>query len=43
MYQIACDIHPIQNLRVTKYVGNLAGDDKKIEWMRHWIVVGFEG
>ncbi|KAI9337392.1 glutathione S-transferase [Zopfochytrium polystomum] len=34
---IVCDIHPIQNLRVLKMVG----DEKKTEWGRHWIERGF--
>jgi maleylacetoacetate isomerase len=36
---IACDIQPIQNLGVLKYVG----DAKKSEWGRHWIDRGFQG
>lgn len=35
---IACDIQPIQNLRVLQYVG-----EKKVEWARHWIEKGFQG
>ncbi|KAI8833725.1 glutathione S-transferase [Chytridium lagenaria] len=35
---IACDIHPIQNLRVLQKVG----DDTKMEWGKHWIVRGFD-
>ena len=40
---IACDIHPLNNLRVLKY---LAGELKveepvRDEWYRHWVRVGF--
>ncbi len=40
---IACDIHPLNNLRVLKYLqGQLAvSDDAKDEWYRHWIAEGF--
>ncbi|CAM1299112.1 GSTZ1 (predicted) [Pycnogonum litorale] len=38
---IACDIQPIQNLRVLKKVGELAGDESKMDWARHWIDNGF--
>lgn len=40
---IACDIHPLDNLRVLKYlVGNLdASEEKKMTWYRHWINEGF--
>ncbi len=39
---IACDIHPLNNLRVLKYlVGTLgASEDAKNDWYRHWIEVG---
>lgn len=40
---IACDIHPLDNLRVLKYlVGELNVDDKdKMTWYHHWIIEGF--
>jgi maleylpyruvate isomerase len=40
---IACDIHPIDNLRVLRYLtGTLGlGDEVKDAWYRHWIEVGF--
>ncbi|NMM39837.1 maleylacetoacetate isomerase [Pseudoalteromonas arctica] len=43
-YAIACDIHPIDNLRVLKYLsGELGADDAtKNSWYRHWVEVGFE-
>ncbi|CAI8001901.1 Maleylacetoacetate isomerase [Geodia barretti] len=34
---VACGIQPIQNLRVLKFVG----DEKKAEWGKHWIELGF--
>ena len=34
---IACDIHPVQNLRVLKY----AGDERRTEWAKHFIETGF--
>ncbi len=39
---IACDIHPLNNLRVLKYLtGTLGiGDDAKDAWYRHWIEIG---
>lgn len=40
---VACDIHPINNLRILSYLtGTLgAGEDEKTDWYRHWIDVGF--
>ena len=40
---IACDIHPLNNLRVLKYLESpLALDQpKRDEWYRHWIREGF--
>ena len=42
---IACDIHPLNNLRVLNYLrGPLALDDAGVTaWYRHWIGVGFAG
>lgn len=39
---IACDIHPLNNLRVLKYLGTTLGlnDDQKNAWVRHWITLG---
>ena len=41
---IACDIHPLNNLRVLKYlVGPLgASEDEKTAWYRHWIKEGLD-
>lgn len=40
---IACDIHPLNNLRVLNYLlENLhCSDDQKIDWYRYWIYEGF--
>jgi maleylacetoacetate isomerase len=40
---IACDIHPIDNLRVLKYLANVLHVDEpaRDDWYRHWIVEGF--
>ena len=40
---IAADIHPINNLRVLKYLqGPLGLDQASVdEWYRHWIIEGF--
>ena len=40
---IGCDIHPINNLRVTSYLVKQLGlsDQVKTEWYRHWIIEGF--
>lgn len=42
--QIACDIHPLNNLRVLQYLERQLGLDKqqRDSWYRHWIEVGFE-
>ncbi|MDP3795629.1 MAG: maleylacetoacetate isomerase [Polaromonas sp.] len=41
---IACDIHPINNLRVLKYLtGSMEiSEKKKSEWIAHWITLGLE-
>ncbi|MGZ3182918.1 MAG: maleylacetoacetate isomerase [Telluria sp.] len=40
---VACDIHPIDNLRVLRYLTNElhVGEDARNEWYRHWIREGF--
>jgi maleylacetoacetate isomerase/maleylpyruvate isomerase len=40
---IACDIHPLNNLRVLNYLRSpLAHDDARVNaWYRHWIAEGF--
>lgn len=41
---IACDIHPLDNLRVLKYLtGDLkVTEEQKISWYHHWIIEGFK-
>ncbi|MDO8251547.1 MAG: maleylacetoacetate isomerase [Rhodoferax sp.] len=41
---IACDIHPINNLRVLKYLTGAMGvsEEKKGEWIAHWITLGLK-
>jgi maleylacetoacetate isomerase len=41
---VACDIHPINNLRVLRYLSRTLGHDQAaIEtWYNHWIASGFE-
>ncbi|WP_125557130.1 maleylacetoacetate isomerase [Pseudoalteromonas rubra] len=43
-YAIACDIHPIDNLRVLKYLSNelSVSDEQKNTWYRHWVIEGFK-
>jgi maleylacetoacetate isomerase len=41
---IACDIHPLNNLRVLKYLsGPLQQDEEtRDKWYTHWIIEGFD-
>jgi maleylacetoacetate isomerase len=41
---MACEIHPLNNLRVLNYlVGAMGADDEaKATWIRHWVEVGLE-
>lgn len=40
---IACDVHPLNNLRVLKYLAGplQVSEEQKNEWARHWIGLGF--
>lgn len=40
---VACDIHPLNNLRVLKYLAGEMGitDEQKTSWYHHWIAQGF--
>ena len=38
---IACDIHPLNNLRVMNYIKNEFGADPTGDWYTHWIHEGF--
>lgn len=42
-YVIASDIHPINNLRILKYLSNELGIEEaaRDDWYRHWILEGF--
>lgn len=39
---VACDIHPLNNLRVLKYLKNdlKVSEEAKDEWYRHWVAEG---
>jgi maleylacetoacetate isomerase/maleylpyruvate isomerase len=41
---IACEIHPLNNLRVLKYLSKdlAVSEDAKNTWYRHWVRVGLE-
>lgn len=41
---IACEIHPLNNLRVLKYLVHelKAGEEPKNAWYRHWVRTGLE-
>ena len=41
---IACDIHPINNLRVLQYLTKNLGvsEEQKNAWYRHWVETGLE-
>jgi maleylacetoacetate isomerase len=41
--QVACEIHPINNLRVLQYLQKqlAISDEQKSEWYRHWVDAGF--
>ena len=40
---IACELHPLNNLRVLQYLSTELGADEeaKLRWYRHWIAEGF--
>ena len=40
---IAADIHPVNNLRILKYLKDQLGQDQQAidDWYRHWILEGF--
>jgi maleylacetoacetate isomerase len=39
----ACEIHPLNNLRVLKYLTDVlkVTEEQKLAWYRHWVVTGF--
>jgi maleylacetoacetate isomerase len=40
---VACDIHPVNNLRVNDYLRDTlgVGDEARLAWNKHWIALGF--
>jgi maleylacetoacetate isomerase len=42
---IACEIHPVNNLRVRRYILHTLGHDETAleNWMNHWTKLGFDG
>jgi maleylpyruvate isomerase len=42
---VACDMHPLNNLRVLNYLRSPMGRDEETvnAWYRHWIATGFSG
>ena len=42
---IACDIHPVNNLRVLQYLSQQLGisAEQKDAWYRHWVATGLQG
>lgn len=40
---IACEVHPLNNLRVMQYLGRelAADEDTRLAWTRHWMAEGF--
>jgi maleylacetoacetate isomerase len=42
---VACDMHPLNNLRILNYLRASLGQDEDTvnTWYRHWIAVGFSG
>jgi maleylacetoacetate isomerase len=42
---IACEIHPLNNLRVQQYLTETFGasEAQREAWTRHWIAAGFDG
>lgn len=41
---VACEIHPLNNLRVLNYLTRELGvsDDVKTEWYQHWVALGLQ-
>lgn len=41
---VACEIHPVNNLRILKYLTRelQVGEDAKNTWYRHWVRTGLE-
>lgn len=45
MATVACEIHPLNNLRVLGYITGTLGhsEAEKLAWYKYWIAAGFEG
>jgi maleylacetoacetate isomerase/maleylpyruvate isomerase len=43
-YDIACEIHPLNNLRVLRYLVHQlkVSDEDKTRWYKHWVETGLE-
>jgi maleylacetoacetate isomerase len=42
-YAIACDIHPLNNLRVLRQLSSMGIEQAaRDDWYRHWIIEGFD-
>jgi maleylacetoacetate isomerase len=43
-YAVACEIHPVNNLRVSNYLRDKVGATPEAlrDWHQHWIALGFE-
>lgn len=41
---VACDIHPVNNLRILKYLSGPLGlpQEARDSWYRHWVIEGLE-
>lgn len=41
---VACEIHPVNNLRILKYLKGPLGQDQEAvnHWYRHWVAEGFK-
>lgn len=39
---IACDVHPINNMRILKYLSDPLGvsEEQKVAWYNHWVMEG---
>ena len=41
-FLVACDIHPLNNLRVLRRLKQMGiDDDARLDWQRHWMAEGF--
>lgn len=40
---VACDIHPLNNLRVLNYLKEelSVSEEQKLDWYKHWVTIGF--